>query len=105
MAHPFVGEEGVVRGAELPLGLKLDVLLAQLVHPDDLDAAVAPLRRQLVLVLALRVLGEQAHVALAQRARRVRQRQDCRLVLLARQVLVAPLGHLRTSVGMQCVSA
>lgn len=105
MAHPFVGEEGVVRGAELPLGLKLDVLLAQLVHPDDLDAAVAPLRRQLVLVLALRVLGEEDGVALAERACWVWQSEDVRLVLLARERLVASLGHLRADTHTAVLAA
>ena len=64
-----------VPGAEVALRLVLDVLLTQLVDADDLDSL--DLRRcQLVLVLALRVLGKEDHVALAERACWVWQLED-----------------------------
>ena len=93
-----------VPGAQVALRLVLDVLLAQLVDADDLDSLDLR-RRQLVLVLALRVLGEEDGVALAERACWVWQSEDVRLVLLARERLVASLGHLRADTHTAVLAA
>mmetsp|Transcript_20148 Transcript_20148/g.51302 ORF Transcript_20148/g.51302 Transcript_20148/m.51302 type:complete len:201 (-) Transcript_20148:326-928(-) len=87
--HARVGKEDIIFGHEPSLRLKLLMLLLELGDTDHLGAKAG--RGELVLELALRVLGEKADLGCLERRVWMRQRQRHRL---ARRRLAHRLGHL-----------